>query len=104
MGIVSSFTRQEIRALFSRARPVVVTPFLEIRKAPSLTSPRVLFVIPRRVGNAVKRNKLRRRLKELFYANRAAMEGYDFLVLAKNTHAATLSYEELGKLVQRALS
>jgi hypothetical protein len=32
------------------------------------------------------------------------MEGYDFLVLAKNPHAATLSYEELGTLVQKALS
>ena len=62
---------------------------------PSTGQPRIGFSVSRRVGNAVLRNRVRRRLREFFRLNRSELpEGCDTVVIAK-PGAAKLSYGEL---------
>ena len=69
------------------------------------TPPRVAFAIGRRVGKAVVRNQLRRRLRAVFAEDAAAgsVPPGAYLVLAQPA-AAALSYPELRDHVRRALS
>ena len=67
---------------------------------------RVGLTISRRVGNAVTRNRVRRRLREIFRAHPDSLvEKFDHVVIAFNT-AADVSYrtleDELTWLLERA--
>jgi ribonuclease P protein component len=102
---LTSFSTHEIRELFKVARSVITTPFVDIRKAPTKHSEgKILIVVPRRVGNAVHRNKLRRRVKELFVAEKGYTQGSDFIFLAKSPEIASLPFEELKILIQQAIA
>ncbi len=102
---ISSFTKQEIIHLFKTAHSVVRVPSLEIRKAPaSADQGRILLVIPRRVGNAVKRNTLKRRLKAIFFEEQLATKNVDFIVLAKSPDATQLTFQELKTMLIEALN
>ena len=99
---LTTFTQREIRTLFRIARPVVVTPDLEVRTSPAtLDYGRILIVIPRRVGNAPQRNQLRRRIKALFYEQRWFEQRIDAIVLTK-PESITLSFEQLRLLLAPA--
>jgi ribonuclease P protein component len=73
--------------------------------APQPSPPRVAFAIGTRVGNAVVRNRLRRRLRAVFAEGAGAdtVPAGAYLVSAQPA-AAALSYTELSNHVRRALS
>lgn len=57
---------------------------------------RVGITVSRKVGNAVVRNKVKRRLREVFRRNKALFsDGYDFVWIARR-RAATTSYADLA--------
>jgi ribonuclease P protein component len=64
--------------------------------------PRFGFTISKKVGNAVVRNKIRRRLKHAIreLAPSKAQPGYDYVLVARRP-AATQSYEDLKKDLAR---
>jgi ribonuclease P protein component len=66
--------------------------------------PRVAFAVPRRVGKAVVRNRLRRRLRAVFAEADAARAPAGAYLVAVRPGAADLSYRELSEHVHRALS
>lgn len=102
-SIVSSltkFTRREIDQLFKSCRPALRTHELTLLKAPATQDRgRILIIIKRHIGNAPQRNKLRRRLKAIFYEQGFYSLGYDLIVIAKKG-AAALEFIELEKLLQ----
>ncbi len=68
-------------------------------------SPRLGLAVSRKVGNAVRRNLVKRRVREYFRANRAGIEpGIDLVFVAK-PGAAELEWDalvaELEQLLQR---
>lgn len=57
---------------------------------------RLGLAVSRRVGNAVVRNLVKRRLRELFRPRQASFTGLDLMVTARPS-AATASFDELGR-------
>jgi ribonuclease P protein component len=90
------------------------TRFLSLRCAPNPDSPtdnlassdlqprRVAFLLPRGVGNAVARNRLKRRLREIYRRNKDWFPaGYD-CVIQPTVSAGRLSFDELKEQVRMA--
>lgn len=87
-----------------RARPRAAGP-LRVRAVPVSAGdpPRVAYAVGRGVGNAVHRNRLRRRLREAVRANFAALlPGWAYLVAAR-PEAGTMTAEELSAAVRTLL-
>ena len=68
-----------------------------------LGTPRLGLSVSRRVGNAVTRNAVRRRLGEVFYAALPEVPGELDLVVSARPPAAAASFRELGEEFDRAL-
>ena len=101
---ISKFSRQEIDQLWKKAHRVVKHDGLHILVAPqSGEFGRALLVIPKRVGNAPTRNKLRRQLKHIFYEQKLYEGGRDWIVLARPA-ATQLDFSQLQKLLLHAQS
>lgn len=64
---------------------------------------RLGLTVGTKVGNAVKRNRVRRRLREIYRTHEEEMKpGFDLVVVAR-TRAAFVSYAELRRDLLRAL-
>ena len=99
---ISSFSKPEAAQLFKAARTKLKEQGLEIRLAPKFKEfGRILIVIPKRSGNAAKRNRIRRRLKSIFYEECLFEHGQDCIVLV-GRQAIELSFFELKALLQKA--
>jgi ribonuclease P protein component len=78
------FTQHDVKALFAKAKRVLRQPGLDILLAISdKPQGRLLIVTSRFVGNAPERNKIRRRLRALFYEQRLSNQSYDCIVIVK---------------------
>lgn len=60
-----------------------------------LSRPKVGFVVGKKVGKAVVRNKVKRRLREIFRALIPDVKGYTSYVVVARSHSARLSFCEL---------
>ncbi|HTW90795.1 MAG TPA: ribonuclease P protein component [bacterium] len=70
--------------------------------APEPPSRRVAFHLPRGVGNAVARNRLKRRLREIYRRNKDWFQpGYDYIV-QPTVAAGKLSFAELLEHTRQA--
>ena len=66
-------------------------------------NPRLGLSVSKKVGTAVKRNRVRRRLKEIFRSSTTKLpDNLDFVVLARPA-AAEASFEELNEEFLRSL-
>lgn len=84
------------RGVKRRSGPIVVTAVLD----DGSSEPRVAYALPRAVGSAVHRNRLRRRLRAI--AGACALEPGSYLISA-SPGATALSYDELAAHVRAAL-
>lgn len=92
--------RESFAALSRQGRRVREGPLTVIHRADA-TDPRVAFAVGRKVGPAVVRNRLRRRLRVLW--RQASPRGGDYLILASPT-AASLSFTQLQVSLEAALA
>jgi ribonuclease P protein component len=96
---LTQFTKKEIDAQFQRARRVLYTPAFTILFAPrSGEYGRVLIIASRKVGSAPERNKLRRRIKSIFYEEKLFEHPYDCIIILRK-EAVALSFVELRDLL-----
>jgi ribonuclease P protein component len=78
------FTKHDVKTLFAKAKRVLRQPGLDILLAFSdRPQGRLLIVTSRFVGNAPERNKIRRRLKAIFYEQQLFEQPYDCIVIVK---------------------
>lgn len=109
LRLLTKFTQQEVRNLFKNSRTKVREHGIDVRltKQSLAAYGRVLIVIPRTFGNAVKRNLMRRRVKSVFYQEKLFLKGFDSIVLINN-RAAALSFIQVQDILltafQHALS
>lgn len=99
--------RSEFEECYSSGVRVSGRHFLLFLLRPPVSGrPRIGISVSRRVGDAVTRNRVKRRLREIFRKQKPA-EAVDVVVNARPS-AATASFSELeleyGELVRRALS
>jgi ribonuclease P protein component len=92
--------RDSFAALSRQGRRVREGPLTVIHRADA-TAPRVAFAVGRKVGPAVVRNRLRRRLRALW--RQADPVGGDYLILAAPA-AADLSFAQLGARLDAAMT
>lgn len=62
---------------------------------------RIGLTVSRKVGNATVRNRVKRRLREIFRRNKASLPGHLDIVLIARSAAATAPFEALSEEVLR---
>lgn len=100
-AMCSKFTRKEIGKLIRSNYHVVRRNEWDIRAAPINCTgnlSRILIITSRKVGNAVVRNKVRRRIKSIFYEEKLQNIKYDIVIFCKpGIHK--LTFIELKNLI-----
>nr|WP_218848973.1 ribonuclease P protein component [Nocardioides perillae] len=97
------FRRAVRRGRRSGSRLLVVH-LLEVDEQDTVSSgPRVGFVVSRAVGDAVVRNRVKRRLRHLARERLASLPGRCVLVVRAQPAAADAAYAELGAALDRCL-
>ena len=87
----------EFRRLYSKGRSVV-TPLMVVYCRPNGTAgARVGYTVSNKLGNAVTRNRIRRRLREIYRLNQASIEGGLDIVVVARSKAAEADYSQLQK-------
>lgn len=98
------FGKHEVDALFKATIVRYKFEGLEIRLAPKfLPSGRLLVVTPRASGNAPKRNRIRRRIKSIFYENQLYQAPFDWIFLVRK-EAIDLDFTQLKERTNQALA
>jgi len=97
---LTKFKKSEIETLFQTASLFFKSPVFVLLRAPAMVSyGRLLLVVPKKIGSAPERNKLRRRLKSIFYQNQLFNCGKDVIFIAKSSQIKKNSFEELQKIL-----
>lgn len=100
-GQLSKFSKQEIDQLFQTSKRVIQNDAVTILAAPqSHAFARLLLVTPRTIGNAVKRNLLRRRLKDIFYKEKLYGSLRCDLAIIARKPLISFSFDELKELLE----
>jgi ribonuclease P protein component len=88
----------------SRAGRALLTGHLLVRGDDGAQPPRVGFVVSRSVGNAVVRNKVRRRLRPLVRGYLPSLPGGSLLVVRAHPQAATARQADLAAELDLVMS
>lgn len=98
-GVLTRFSPAEIRELYKHARIILHNEYMRLSRAPrTLDFARILIVIPRNVGSAVERNKLRRQTKNLFYTLKLHQGNFDYIIKFL-PGARNMSFSELEQIL-----
>lgn len=96
---ISLFTKAEIQALLKNSRVIYRHPGLDIRAAKaSHAFGKILIITPKKMGNAPERNRIRRRLKAIFYEEKLYNYCYDIAIFCKK-EANSLSFFQLKAII-----
>ena len=100
---VSIKNNSEFRRLYSKGRSSVQPTLVVYSRRSKSGVNRVGFTVTVKLGHAVVRNRVRRRLREVFRLNDSRVkQGYDFILVAR-TRAVTSSFEELMRTYRKLL-
>ena len=96
--------RADFLAAASAAKVPTAAFVLQVRRRGEKGPVRVGFTVSRRVGTAVERNRVRRRLKEIVRLATATgfVPGNDYVLVGRRA-ALTLPFEQIAEDLRRAL-
>lgn len=95
---LSQFTAHEIAQMRLQAHAVLRHAGFVLLVAPRTREQgRILIVIPKKVGSAPQRNKIRRQIKSIFYEEKLYDRGYDWVAIVKPA-ATLLSFAQIKEL------
>jgi len=96
-----TFKKPEISRLFKQARRIYRSRELDILSAPRAKEyARLLIITPKKIGNAPQRNKIKRRLRAIFYENNLFESAADMIAIAKKD-SIDIPFEALKKVLVR---
>jgi ribonuclease P protein component len=96
---ISSFTKKEVDKIFKLTGSRIRTEWFDILFAPKSNEyAKILVITSRKVGNSPKRNKLRRRLKSIFFNEKLFNAQYDCIMIAK-IGSVNLTFQELKDIL-----
>jgi len=100
---LSRFTKKEINAVFKAAFSVHKDDFITILAArPSIKEyGRILLITPRKIGNAPKRNKIRRQIKSIVRELKLYKKKQDTIFIVRSL-SSQQSFTELKQIIQAA--
>lgn len=100
---LSRFTKLEMNAVFKAAFSVHKDQFITILASrPSIKEyGRALFITPKKIGNAPKRNKIRRRIKSIIRENKLYERKQDMVFIVKSLSSKP-SFDKIKKIVLKA--
>lgn len=97
-------TNQEFKKVYREGKNYWNRNLILYIRDNSLNYNRVGYSITKKVGNSVVRNKIRRRLKEIYRLNiNEFKSGYDMVIIPKN-NTRDISYKELESAMLHILS
>ncbi|KKP29798.1 MAG: ribonuclease P [candidate division TM6 bacterium GW2011_GWF2_30_66] len=98
---LSTFTNTEVTEILKKAKRALKHPGLDILCHPSpenLNHGRILVVTSRKIGPAVKRNLIRRRLKAIFYEEKLYEQKWDYICIIKK-QGINLTFNQLKDIL-----
>ena len=96
--------KTQVRQIFKKARRIVKHPGLDLLIAPTaLPSGELVVITPGAIGNAVVRNRIRRRIKALFHEEKLDQKGFDCIVIIKKPGTAT-TIDQLKEIILNAFT
>ncbi len=98
---LSKFTRNDLNTFFKSVKKKKKDKGLEIYASPKFFDySRILVVTPRKAGSAAKRNRIRRRLKSIFFENKYFQKIAFDIVIVVRKDAINLNFEKLRTLLE----
>ncbi len=77
--------------------------FIRLFFAPTLATPKVAFVASKKVGSAVKRNRAKRLMKEIYRLSQHQLPPFDIIMSAKHT-LPTATFSQAQAAIQPLLT
>ena len=98
----TSFSTSQITHIFRTAKRALRHPHLDVLLTPQLYDHgRILVIASRKTGNAVERNTVKRRIKNIFLQEALYGRGLDCIVIIKKD-AIGITFDELKTLLVTA--
>jgi ribonuclease P protein component len=101
---ITKFSKKEIQNLFKKSYTILHKAEIDIKIAPKMENfGKILIITPKNIGNAPKRNLIRRRIKSIFYQEKMYNLGYDFIAFCKKG-ITNFGFEEIKNIFQSILT
>ena len=94
----------EFRRLYSKGKSAATATLAVYCRKTGRDSNRIGYTVSNKIGNAVTRNRIRRRLREIYRLHEGEVQrGYDVVIVARH-RAAEADYHRLERDLTRAFS
>jgi ribonuclease P protein component len=94
--------KKEVDIAFKSSKNLYYGPTLNIRYASSKKEyGRLLFLLPAKIGSAVKRNLFKKRFKSIFYQEKLYEKRFDWIIFVKK-EGLILNFQDLKNFILKS--